>query len=130
MRAAKARVEAERKRELAVAKQTKVEKIEAAKTALEAGARQQATATGKDPTIAQPAPTAQRNFTDPRTWRTRRTGGKGCGGEGRQPAGGPWRAGERAPRAPDWIGGLPPGPRASRHRRPPFRPPPEAGRRA
>ena len=65
LRAAKARVEATRKRELAAAKQAKVEKIETAKAALETEARAQAVGVGKDPVTAPPAPTAQRNFTDP-----------------------------------------------------------------
>jgi len=65
LREAKARLEAERKRELAAAKQAQVEKIEAAKGALEAQAREQAVAAGEDPATAQPDPKAQRNFTDP-----------------------------------------------------------------
>jgi len=65
LREAKARLEAERKRELAAAKQTRVEQIQAAKGALEAQARQQAVAAGKDPATAQPEAKAQRNFTDP-----------------------------------------------------------------
>ncbi len=65
LREAKARVEAERKRELAAAKQAKLEKIEAAKGALEAEARTQAVAAGTSPAAARPEPTAQRNFTDP-----------------------------------------------------------------
>lgn len=65
LRAAKARVEAERKRELAAAKQAQVDKIETAKAALEAEARAQAAAAGKAPATAQPVPEAQRNFTDP-----------------------------------------------------------------
>jgi transposase len=65
LRAAKARVEAERKRELAAAKQAQVEQIATAQAALEAEARAQAEAAGKDPATVQPAPEAQRNFTDP-----------------------------------------------------------------
>ena len=66
LREAKARLEAERKRELAAAKQVHVEQIEAAKQALEAEARERARAAGK-PTAdaARPEPKAQRNFTDP-----------------------------------------------------------------
>ena len=65
LREAKARLEAERKRELAAAKQAQVEKIQAAQGALEAQARQQAVAAGKDSATAQPEAKAQRNFTDP-----------------------------------------------------------------
>ena len=65
LREAKARLEAERKRELAAAKQAHVEQIEAAKQALEAEAREDARAAGKPtPDAARPAPKAQRNFTD------------------------------------------------------------------
>lgn len=66
LREAKARLEAERKRELAAEKHAHVEQIEAAKQALEAEAREQARAAGQ-PTAdaARPAPKAQRNFTDP-----------------------------------------------------------------
>jgi transposase len=65
LREAKARVEAERKRELAAEKQTHVEQIEAATQALEAEAREQARAAGQPtPDAARPAPKAQRNFTD------------------------------------------------------------------
>ena len=66
MREAKARLEAERKRALAAEKQAQVDKIEAAKQALEAEARDQARAIGQPhPDAARPAPKAQRNFTDP-----------------------------------------------------------------
>ncbi len=65
LREAQARLEAERKRELAAAKQAHVEQIEMAKQALEADARAQAVASGKNPDAAQPEPKAQRNFTDP-----------------------------------------------------------------
>jgi hypothetical protein len=51
---------------LALEKQAQVDKIEAAKQALEAEARDQARATGQPhPDAARPAPKAQRNFTDP-----------------------------------------------------------------
>ncbi|MGH8910824.1 MAG: IS1182 family transposase [Egibacteraceae bacterium] len=66
LREAKARLEAERKRELAAEKQAQVDKIEAAKQALEAEARDHARAIGPPhPDAARPAPKAQRNFTDP-----------------------------------------------------------------
>jgi len=66
LREAKARLEAERKRELAAQKRAQVEKIEAAQQALEAEAREHARAEGKaPPDAARPAPKAQRNFTDP-----------------------------------------------------------------
>lgn len=65
LREAKARLEAERKRELAAAKQAQLGKIEAAKQALEAEARAEAEAAGKPPDTARPEPKAQRNFTDP-----------------------------------------------------------------
>ena len=65
LREAKARLEAERKRELAAAKQAQVERIEGAKQALEAEARAQAEAAGQPPETARPEPKAQRNFTDP-----------------------------------------------------------------
>jgi transposase len=66
LREAKARLEAERKRELAAEKQAYVEQIEAAKQALEAEAREHARAEGQaTPEAARPAPKAQRNFTDP-----------------------------------------------------------------
>lgn len=65
LREAKARLEAERKRELAAAKQAQWEKIEEAKHALEAEARAEAEAAGKPPDTARPEPKAQRNFTDP-----------------------------------------------------------------
>src|SRR3972149_11587049 len=54
LREAKARLEAERKRELAAAKQAQVEKIQAAQGALEAQARQQAVAGGKGSGPAPP----------------------------------------------------------------------------
>ncbi len=65
LREAKARLEAERKRELAAAKQAQVERIEGAKQALEAEARAQAEVAGQPPETARPEPKAQRNFTDP-----------------------------------------------------------------
>jgi transposase len=66
LREAKARLEAERKRELAAQKQAQVAQIEQAKQALEAEARAQARAAGQpNPDAARPAPKAQRNFTDP-----------------------------------------------------------------
>ena len=66
LREAKARLEAERKRELAAQKQAHVEQIAAATQALEAKAREQARAAGQpNPEAARPAPKAQRNFTDP-----------------------------------------------------------------
>jgi len=66
LREAKARLEATRKRELAATKQAQVDKIEEAKQALEAAAREQAAAEGKaDPEAARPDAKAQRNFTDP-----------------------------------------------------------------
>jgi transposase len=43
----------------------RLKKIREAKAALEAEAREQARAEGKDPKKAKPEPTAQRNFTDP-----------------------------------------------------------------
>ncbi len=66
LREAKARLEAERKRELAAQKQAQVEKIAQAQQALEAYAREHARAEGQaHPATARPAPKAQRNFTDP-----------------------------------------------------------------
>lgn len=66
LREAKARLEAERKRELAAQKQAQVEKIAQAQQALEADAREHARAEGQaHPDTARPAPKAQRNFTDP-----------------------------------------------------------------
>ena len=66
LREAKARLEAERKRELAAHKQAQVEQIEQAKQALEAEACEQARAAGQaNPEAARPVPKAQRNFTDP-----------------------------------------------------------------
>jgi transposase len=66
LREAKARVEAERKRELAATKQAHGDQIEQAQQALEAAAREQARAAGEaDPDAAQPDPKGQRNFTDP-----------------------------------------------------------------
>jgi len=66
LRAAAARVEAARKRELAATKQAHVEQIEDAQQALEAEARAHAQAAGKTNADAvRPDPKAQRNFTDP-----------------------------------------------------------------
>ena len=65
LREAKARLEAERKRELAAAKQAQWEKIEEAKQALEADAGAEAEAAGNPADTARPEPKAQRNFTDP-----------------------------------------------------------------
>jgi transposase len=66
LRAAKARLEADRKRELAATKQAQIDKIEAAQQALETAAREQAAAAGQaTPEAARPDPKAQRNFTDP-----------------------------------------------------------------
>ncbi len=66
LREAQARVEAERKRELAAEKQAHVDEIEHAKQALEAEAHERARAEGKaEPDAARPDPKAQRNFTDP-----------------------------------------------------------------
>lgn len=66
LREAQARVEAERKRELAATKQAHLEQIERAQHALEAEAREQARAAGKaNADAAQPDPKAQCNFTDP-----------------------------------------------------------------
>ena len=66
LREAKARLEAERKRELAAQKQAQVAQIAQATQALEAEARAQAQAAGQpNPDAARPAPKAQRNFTDP-----------------------------------------------------------------
>jgi hypothetical protein len=66
LREAKARLEGERKRELAASKQAQLEKIEAAQEALEAAAQEQAAAAGQaSPEAARPGPKAQRNFTDP-----------------------------------------------------------------
>ena len=66
LREAKARLEAERKRELAATKQAHLEQIERAQQALEAEAREHARAEGKaNPAAARPAPKAQRNCTDP-----------------------------------------------------------------
>jgi len=66
LREAKARLEAERKRELAAQKQAQFEKIAQAQQALEADAREHARAEGQaHPDTARPAPKAQRNFTDP-----------------------------------------------------------------
>ena len=66
LREAKARLEAERKRELAATKQAHLDKIEDAQQVLEAAAREQAAAEGKaNPEAARPDPKAQRNFTDP-----------------------------------------------------------------
>src|SRR3990170_4859543 len=61
LREAKARLEAERKRELAAAKQAQWEKIEEAKQALEADAGAEAEAAGNPADTAR----AQPNFTDP-----------------------------------------------------------------
>ena len=66
LREAKARLQAERKREFAAQKQAQVAKIEHAQQALEAAAREPARAEGKsNPDAARPDPKAQRNFTDP-----------------------------------------------------------------
>lgn len=66
LREAKARLEAERKRELAATKHAQIDKIEAAQQAREAAAREQAAAAGQaNPEAAWPDPKAQRNFTDP-----------------------------------------------------------------
>lgn len=66
LREAAARVEAERKRELAATKQAHLEQIEHAQAALEAEAREHARSEGKaNADATQPAPKAQRNFTDP-----------------------------------------------------------------
>src|SRR3989304_5325026 len=65
LREAKARLEAERKRELAAAKQAQGEKIEEAKQALEADAGGGGGAAGNPADTARPEPKAQRNFTDP-----------------------------------------------------------------
>jgi len=65
LREAKARLEAERKRELAATKQAQWEKIEEAKHALEAEAGAEAEAAGNPADTARPEPKAQRNFTDP-----------------------------------------------------------------
>jgi transposase len=46
-------------------RETRLKKIEEARTALEAEAREKAAAEGKDPASARPADKAQRNFTDP-----------------------------------------------------------------
>ena len=46
-------------------RESRLEKIRAAKAALEAEAREQAQQSGTDPAQATPAPKAQRNFTDP-----------------------------------------------------------------
>ena len=66
LREAQARVEAERKRELAAAKQAHLEQIGHAQQALEVEAREHARAEGKaNPDAARPDAKAQRNFTDP-----------------------------------------------------------------
>ena len=66
LREAKARLEAERKRELAATKQAHLDQIEEAQQALEAAAQEQAAAAGQpNPEAARPDPKAQRNFTDP-----------------------------------------------------------------
>src|SRR2546427_1105949 len=66
LREAKPRLEAARKRELAATKQAQIDKIEAAKQALETAAREHAAAAGTpEPNTARPDPKAQRNFTDP-----------------------------------------------------------------
>jgi transposase len=66
LREAKARLEAERKRELAAAKQAHLEQIEEAQQALEVAAQEQAAVEGRaNPEAARPDPKAQRNFTDP-----------------------------------------------------------------
>jgi transposase len=66
LREAQARVEAERKRQLAATKQAHLEQIERAQHALEAEAREHARAEGKtNADAARPVPKAQRNFTDP-----------------------------------------------------------------
>lgn len=66
LREAKARLEAARKRALAATKQTQIDKIDAAKQALESTAREHAAAAGAPaPATARPDPKAQRNFTDP-----------------------------------------------------------------
>jgi transposase len=46
-------------------RESRLKKIQEAKAALEAEAREQAAQAGKDPAQATPAPNAQRNFTDP-----------------------------------------------------------------
>jgi transposase len=46
-------------------RESRLKKIQEAKAALEAEAREQAAEAGKDPAQATPAPKAQRNFTDP-----------------------------------------------------------------
>jgi transposase len=46
-------------------RESRLKKIQEAKAALEAEAREQAARAGKDPAQAPPAPKAQRNFTDP-----------------------------------------------------------------
>jgi len=46
-------------------RESRLKKIQAAKAALEAEAREQAAQDGKDSDLAKPAPKAQRNFTDP-----------------------------------------------------------------
>jgi transposase len=46
-------------------RESRLKKIQEAKAALEAEAREQAAQAGKDPARATPAPKAQRNFTDP-----------------------------------------------------------------
>jgi transposase len=46
-------------------RESRLKKIQDAKAALEAEAREQAAHAGRDPDRARPAPTAQRNFTDP-----------------------------------------------------------------
>src|SRR5437867_424057 len=48
-------------------RESRLEKIREAKAALEAEAREKAEAEGKGPDAAQPAPKAQRNFTDPQS---------------------------------------------------------------
>lgn len=66
LREAKARLEAERKRELAATKQAQLAKIETAQQALETAAQERAAAAGQPaPEPARPEPKAQRNFTDP-----------------------------------------------------------------
>jgi transposase len=65
MKQAKARMEAERKRELVEEKKRRLKQIGEAKAELEKEAEQKAKREGKDVKKAEPDPKAQRNFTDP-----------------------------------------------------------------
>jgi hypothetical protein len=62
---AKEKMEADKKRELAAKKKRRLKQIEEAKDELEKQAREKAKQEGKEVIKVEPAPKAQRNFTDP-----------------------------------------------------------------